>query len=176
VDNKKGTMKLKAQICGEELELVFKQSAEKITAVFDGDRSRELIVRALGAAEYLILDDYHSYRCRVGTSSGAHNTFIVWVRGRSYEIQISDPKRLRSSQEESSHSRGEARILAPMPGKVVRVLLSVGAPAQLGTGILVVEAMKMQNELKSPKAGTVTQLNAKPGDTVNAGDVLAVIE
>jgi biotin carboxyl carrier protein len=63
-----------------------------------------------------------------------------------------------------------------MPGKVVRVLVEVGQQVEAGQGVVVVEAMKMQNELKSPKAGTVTELRAKPGSTVNAGDVLAVIE
>jgi biotin carboxyl carrier protein len=63
-----------------------------------------------------------------------------------------------------------------MPGKVVRVLVEEGATVEAGAGLVVVEAMKMQNELKSPKAGTVTELRAREGTTVNAGDVLAVIE
>jgi biotin carboxyl carrier protein len=63
-----------------------------------------------------------------------------------------------------------------MPGKVVRLLVDVGAQVEAGAGIVVVEAMKMQNEMKSPKAGVVTALNAEAGSTVNAGDVLAEIE
>jgi biotin carboxyl carrier protein len=63
-----------------------------------------------------------------------------------------------------------------MPGKIVRVLVEVGAQVETGTGIVVVEAMKMQNEMKSPKAGVVVSINAETGATVNAGDVLAVIE
>jgi biotin carboxyl carrier protein len=63
-----------------------------------------------------------------------------------------------------------------MPGKIVRVLVEVGARVETGTGIVVVEAMKMQNEMKSPKAGQVVSIRAEPGATVNAGDVLAVIE
>ena len=68
------------------------------------------------------------------------------------------------------------QIVASMPGKVVRVLVEVGAKVEAGDGIVVVEAMKMQNEMKSPKAGLVTSLTATPGATVNAGDVLAEIE
>ena len=169
-------MKLNAQICGEEVELAIKQGAERVTAVFDGGRSLEVVVRGLGDGEYLILDGFRTYHCRVETSPGGLSNLTVFVQNRSYEVQISDPKRLRSSEGERGHAQGEARILAPMPGKVVRVLLSVGAQVEAGPGILVVEAMKMQNEMKSPRAGTVTQLSAKPGDTVNAGDVLAVIE
>src|SRR5437667_10102048 len=68
------------------------------------------------------------------------------------------------------------RIVAPMPGKVVRVLVEVGDQVEAGAGIVVVEAMKMQNEMKSPKIGTVVTLNVEVGATVNAGDVLAIIE
>jgi biotin carboxyl carrier protein len=67
-------------------------------------------------------------------------------------------------------------VLAPMPGKVVRVLVEEGQEVEAGAGLVVVEAMKMQNELKSPKKGTVAELRARPGATVNAGDVLAVVE
>jgi biotin carboxyl carrier protein len=63
-----------------------------------------------------------------------------------------------------------------MPGKVVRVLVEVGVKVEAGAGIVVVEAMKMQNEMKAPKSGTVVSLTAVPGATVNAGDVLAMIE
>ena len=63
-----------------------------------------------------------------------------------------------------------------MPGKVVRILVEAGATVEQGDGILVVEAMKMQNELRSPKSGVVKELRAKEGATVGAGDILATIE
>jgi biotin carboxyl carrier protein len=63
-----------------------------------------------------------------------------------------------------------------MPGKIVRVLVQAGDKVEAGAGIIVVEAMKMQNEMKAPKAGAVVSINADEGATVNAGDVLAVIE
>jgi len=63
-----------------------------------------------------------------------------------------------------------------MPGKIVRVLVEVGARVEAGAGIVVIEAMKMQNEMKSPKAGVVVSINAETSATVNAGDVLAVID
>jgi biotin carboxyl carrier protein len=63
-----------------------------------------------------------------------------------------------------------------MPGKVVRVLVEAGQAVEAGQGVVVVEAMKMQNELKSPKAGAVAEVRVEPGATVNAGDVLVVIE
>jgi biotin carboxyl carrier protein len=63
-----------------------------------------------------------------------------------------------------------------MPGKIVRVLVSQGAEVEAGTGVLVVEAMKMQNEIKSPKKGTIQKILVSEGAAVNAGDVLAIVE
>ena len=96
--------------------------------------------------------------------------------GKSYEVLIVDPKRLRSGQSSAAHHAGAAEIVSPMPGKIVRVLVTAGASVEVGAGVIVVEAMKMQNEMKAPKAGSIVSINAKEGDTVNAGDVLAVIE
>jgi len=74
------------------------------------------------------------------------------------------------------HDAGRAQVAAPMPGKVVRVLVERGQAVEAGAGLVVVEAMKMQNELKSPKSGTVVELRVEAGATVNAGELLAVIE
>ena len=63
-----------------------------------------------------------------------------------------------------------------MPGKVVRFVANPGQDVEKGDGVIVVEAMKMQNELKSPKAGTLKEFRVSEGDTVSAGDVLALVE
>ena len=63
-----------------------------------------------------------------------------------------------------------------MPGKVVRILVAHGTEVEAGAGVLVVEAMKMQNEVKSPKNGTIQKILVKEGAAVNAGDVLAIVE
>ena len=91
-------------------------------------------------------------------------------------MRLSDPKRLRGAGAAAGHEAGRAQVHAPMPGKVVRVLVEEGQEVEAGAGLVVVEAMKMQNELKSPKAGTVIELHARVGATVNAGEVLAVVE
>jgi len=111
-----------------------------------------------------------------------NGSYLLFVGDRVVEfrvddrIKIVDPKRLRSGQNSTGHHHGVAQIVAPMPGKVVRVHVEAGATVEKGAGVIVVEAMKMQNEMKSPRAGVVVSLNVKPGDTVNAGDVLAVLE
>jgi biotin carboxyl carrier protein len=72
--------------------------------------------------------------------------------------------------------RGPQKLIAPMPGRIVRILVAEKSQVDLGQGLLVVEAMKMQNEIKSPKKGIVAKLAVAPGATVNAGDVLAIVE
>jgi biotin carboxyl carrier protein len=67
-------------------------------------------------------------------------------------------------------------VKAPMPGRVVRVLVEAGEDVAEGQGVVVIEAMKMQNELKSPKAGRVTRVGVAVGDTVGSGDVLVVVD
>jgi biotin carboxyl carrier protein len=68
------------------------------------------------------------------------------------------------------------KIVAPMPGKVVRVLAREGDEVEAGAGVAVVEAMKMQNEIKSPKKGSIQKILVREGAAVNAGDVLAIVE
>jgi len=100
----------------------------------------------------------------------------IWVGGERYAAEVSDPRSLRSRKAGSAAESGPRKLLAPMPGKVVRVLVAEKSQVEAGQGILVVEAMKMQNELKSPKKGTVQKVMAAPGDSVNAGEVLAIVD
>jgi biotin carboxyl carrier protein len=112
----------------------------------------------------------------VGTKRDSRASFEVVARGKSYDVTLIDPKRLRSTPSSGGHDPGTAQVISPMPGKIVRVLVETGAQVEAGAGIVVVEAMKMQNEMKAPKAGVVVSINAETGATVNAGDVLAVID
>ena len=98
------------------------------------------------------------------------------IGGHEFDIELTDPKRLRGSTVDAEHAGGAAEIKTAMPGKVVRILVAAGAEVQKGDGVLVVEAMKMQNEMKSPKDGIVKEIRTTEGSTVNAGDILAVIE
>jgi biotin carboxyl carrier protein len=100
----------------------------------------------------------------------------IWVGGRRYAADVSDPRSLRARQAALGAESGPKKLLAPMPGKVVRLLVAEKSEVEVGQGILVVEAMKMQNELKSPKKGTVQKLLASTGVSVNAGEVLAIVD
>ena len=99
----------------------------------------------------------------------------LWVGSRRFAAEVRDPRSLRG-RSRASDDRGPKKLTAPMPGKVVRILVGQGTEVEAGAGILVVEAMKMQNEIKSPKNGTVQKILVGEGTAVNAGDVLAIVE
>ena len=165
-------VKLKALIGEREEELVIKVADGRVTAEVGG-RVYDLEVREPQPDSFLFFLNTEVHECRVTERA---EDFDVSIRGRNYPVTIVDPKRLRSGQNSDRHHHGAAEIVAPMPGKVVRVQIEAGAEVEKGTGLVVVEAMKMQNEMKSPRSGVVVSINVKPGDTVNAGDVLAVVE
>jgi biotin carboxyl carrier protein len=168
-------MKLNAQLNDLEHQLTIERSDNRTVVQVDG-RKYELEIRELENDRYLIFEGTQVYECSVSVSRNAQEEFEVGLRGNIYPVTIFDPKRLRSAQTSDRHHHGAAEIVSPMPGKVVRVLVTVGAEVQKGAGLIVVEAMKMQNEMKSPQTGVVVSIKVSPGDTVNAGDVLAVVE
>jgi biotin carboxyl carrier protein len=100
----------------------------------------------------------------------------VEFAGRRFPYNVEDPRSLKARRARGGDADGPRVIKASMPGRVVRVLAGRGEAVEAHQGIVVIEAMKMQNELKSPKAGTVAEMRVAAGDTVSAGDVLAVIE
>jgi biotin carboxyl carrier protein len=100
----------------------------------------------------------------------------LWVGGVRYAAELRDPRSLRSRKGEAGDDTGPRKLIAPMPGKVIRILLQERAKVEAGQGIVVMEAMKMQNEIKSPRKGTIQKLLAAEGANVNAGDVLAIVE
>jgi biotin carboxyl carrier protein len=119
------------------------------------------------------MNEHRVYDCRVEAKS--RERFEVKLNKHTFGISIVDPRRLRNDENSDRHKDGPTEIAAQMPGKVVRVLVEPGTAVDKGAGIVVVEAMKMQNEIKTPRSGSVLSLNVKPGDTVNAGEVLATV-
>jgi biotin carboxyl carrier protein len=99
----------------------------------------------------------------------------LWVGSSRFAAEVRDPRSLRGRARAMDDS-GPIKLTAQMPGKVVRVLARQGTQVEAGTGVIVVEAMKMQNEIKSPKKGTIQKILATEGAAVNAGDVLAIVE
>jgi len=103
------------------------------------------------------------------------NDLHLWVGSARFAVELRDPRSLRG-RAPAADDQGPKKITAPMPGKVVRLLVREGDEVEAGGGVAVVEAMKMQNEIKSPKNGTIQKILVSEGGAVNAGDVLAVVE
>lgn len=103
------------------------------------------------------------------------NDTHIWVGSMRYGAEVRDPRSLRG-RVRSADEHGPKKLTAPMPGKVVRILVAQGDEVEAGAGVLVVEAMKMQNEVKSPKKGTIQKIQVQEGSAVNAGDVMAIVE
>jgi biotin carboxyl carrier protein len=103
-------------------------------------------------------------------------TLKVQTATQEFAAQVADPRAWRGRRHGALEAEGRQQVVAPMPGKVVRVLVTAGDKVESGQGLLVVEAMKMQNEIRSPKSGTVERLLAKEGQPVNAGEILAWVE
>jgi len=102
-------------------------------------------------------------------------THII-IGSERFTAEVRDPRSLRSRRAAAGAETGPAKIVAPMPGKIVRVIAAEGDEVEAGQPIVVVEAMKMQNEIKANKKGKVTKIAVKEGSAVNAGDLLAIVE
>lgn len=136
--------------------------------------ARHSIVEVEPGVYSVLSNGGRSYEVRVHRQ-GKSSAWGVEVNGKSLAVEIEDPRR-RSARGGASGASGRQNISAPMPGKVVRLLVGAGDLVEAGQGLVVVEAMKMQNEMKSPKAGRVAQILTEAGATVAVGDTLVVVE
>jgi biotin carboxyl carrier protein len=127
----------------------------------------------------------------------APHTLSILLHGRSHEIrlfpapdgtlqihdglqhfaaEVIDPRSWRGRRHAGPEVEGRQQVTAPMPGKIVRVLVKAGERVESGQGLIVVEAMKMQNEIRSPKSGTIERVFAVEGQTVSAGEPLVWVD
>lgn len=148
------------------------QAGERWKCMLDGRELPVDVVCSQNGVLSLLLDG-KSYEVKqevVGTEMNVvvgHERFVASVR---------DPRSFRSRSRTGASEQGVMKIKAPMPGKVVRVLAGVGTTVEAGQSVLVIEAMKMQNELKAPKSGVVKRINVAEGAAVDAGQALAEVE
>jgi biotin carboxyl carrier protein len=166
-------MKLEAQIGDDTCSLDVRVDGERVFASVDG-REYELEASEVEPGVYLLKNAGRVYQVSVTQRPGSPTQAVV--NGNGFEVDIIDPKRLRGARSDHEHSGGHAEIKTAMPGKVVRITAAVGEPVEKGASVIVVEAMKMQNEMKSPIDGVVKEIRVSEGSTVNAGEVLLVIE
>lgn len=138
------------------------------------DQAYEATISEPESGLFIVLLNNRVYRCSPEKSPTGELEVIV--NGQRIPIAVRDLKRLRSGAGGNANTSGKASLTSPMPGKIVRVLVSAGDEVSANQGLLIVEAMKMQNEVLAPKAGKVTEVRVVEGQTVNAGETLAVIE
>ncbi|MCU1298852.1 MAG: biotin carboxyl carrier protein [Acidobacteriaceae bacterium] len=120
-----------------------------------------------------LLIDGKTYEVKRERSASSQN---IWIGNTCYQAEVRDPRSLRGRNRAAGDDDGPKKLMAAMAGKVVRVLVAEKDEVDAGQGIIVVEAMKMQNEIKSPKKGVIQKVLVAQGGNVNAGDVLAVVE
>ena len=124
----------------------------------------------------LLVGDGPCRRSYEVTFSDAGGQLTVHVNGTPVPIERRSRRRATAAGTAADTTNGPVSIAAPMPGRVVKVLVSVGDSVAARQGLIVIEAMKMENELRAPRAGTVSAVNVVPGAAVEAGVVVVVIE
>ena len=168
-------MKRYVEIAGVRREIRLESTPEgSYRAVVDGEET-EIHAEMLRPGVLSLLMEGRAYRVVAEETTEAEDSAVHVGRER-FAYRMEDPRSLRSRRRASDHGEGPLTLKASMPGRVVRLLAAEGETVSTGQGVLVIEAMKMQNELKSPKDGVVTKLLVGPGESVGAGQDLAVIE
>jgi biotin carboxyl carrier protein len=153
---------------GRQARLEWSQDGETIRYRFESEVENAAGIRQVEPGVYSVLVNGRSYNVRVDGDN-------ISACQRTFHVELVDPRRWRRDRNHRQ-AEGLQNIAAAMPGKVVRVLISPGEQVEAGQGLIVVEAMKMQNEMKAVRAGRVVTLTAVAGATVNAGEILATIE
>jgi len=164
-------MKYEVEIGSRQLSVELEQKNSSIQARI-GSRTYKLEALRPEEGVFTFFHGDRVYEARV--LEAERDVLRVEIKGREFAVKIIDRKHRRAAAEHSIE--GRQNLVAPMPGKIVRLLLAVGDEVCSGQGVVVVEAMKMQNEIKSPKAGHVVEIRVAEGATVNANQVLAVVE
>ena len=133
-------------------------------------------VSMVGAGDrWSLLVGYASYE--IAIDDRGHDELIVHVDGEPVTVTVPDSRRAFRRRGQDGHAaHGRSEVVAPMPGRVVKVLVKRGDTVQPRQGVVVVEAMKMENELRAPRGGVVADVRVTEGMSVNANAVLIVIE
>jgi len=153
---------------GCEIPIEWRKEDETYRFRAESEEEKTADIKLVEAGVYSILAGGKVYEARADGNS-------VTIGGRTFRAELIDPRRW-NPERSHRHAEGRQNIVATMPGKVVRVMVSEGDEVAAGQGIVVVEAMKMQNEMKAIRAGRVVTLAVAAGATVNAGEILAAIE
>ena len=161
-----------------------------------GAQTRQIEIQRTGPNQFAVGgEDSADIDTKIDAVEVAPNTYSILINGRAFEAvvipaaegvlvrcggqefhaTVSDPRAWRGARGALFGAEGKQRVIAPMPGKVVRILVSAGETVEADQGLIVVEAMKMQNEIRAPKAGTIERIFIREGQAVAAGEALVTI-
>jgi acetyl/propionyl-CoA carboxylase alpha subunit len=168
-------LKLQIDLDGETYSLELEIENGRIRYSVEGFEGDASVAETMPGVFSVLVGD-RSFLVTLGSGEAAGSDFEVWPNGgQRHAISLADV-RDRSSRRAPSSGNGPVEVRAQMPGKVIKVLAAPGASVEMGEGLVVVEAMKMQNEMKAPKSGRVVRIHVKEGATVAAGEPLVVVE
>ena len=163
-------MKMQAQVDQDFHEIEIEREDGLYAVTVDG--VRHLVdAQKLESDFYSLILEGKSYEVSVAPDK---DTYLVRHGGFETSVRVADPA--RTARQRLGVAEGPQRIESVMPGKVVRVLVKAGDEVVEGQGLVVIEAMKMENEIESPKDGKVTAVEVEPGQAVESGAVLVVVE
>lgn len=152
-------------------------SHERFRVTVDGDVAVVDVRRSSEFGLSLVFPDAdHRGVCIALAPGTAPGEMLAYLRGRSVPVTVNGRRTGRGAADTGVGAHGEQKVIAPMPGRVMRVLVAAGDEVEARQPVVVVEAMKMENELRSPKTGRVKDVSVEPGASVEAGRVLMVIE
>ena len=180
--NPGAAVKLRAELEGRVHDIEVSESEGRYEVVIDGEKL-PLDVVVLGSGVYSMLVGDRSFEARVRPDNGTLSDPApgIWdlrvsLWDDEYSLQVIDPRRHRSAEAGARGGTGAQIVKAPMHGKVVRILAAAGTEVEAGQGLVVVEAMKMENELKATGPGVVAEVMAAEGDSVEKGEVLCRVD
>ena len=165
-------MKYEVRISGKTRLVEVAPDGDGWQARLDGEAGVADVVETTPSTFSILVSGRSRQICVIPSSDGQ---LQLETGGLEFSAEVSDPRSWRGRRHGGPEAEGRQQIAAPMPGKVVRLLVKAGDAVEAGQGLLVVEAMKMQNEIRSPKGGTVESVLVAEGQAVNAGEVLCVV-
>ena len=162
----------------QEVELLARENADGVRRFRIGSQSAEAHCAEITPGVYSLLMEGRSYEAsiskRPGDAPGLAGPYVVVVGLRRYLVELRDPRQWRR-RGSSLEAEGPQEIVAPMPGKIVKILVTEGQEVKRDQGLLVIEAMKMQNELRAPRAGHVERVYMAEGRGVESGARLVLL-
>jgi biotin carboxyl carrier protein len=166
-------MKLLSAIGNKQVTLELQRDSSSSVCFRVDEESGEADIRVLAPRAYSVMEGRRHYDVRIHECG--NGIFDVAVNGVAHQVTVTDPRRWAPGGDASDTS-GPRKVIASMPGKVVKLLVHEGEQVEAAQGLAIVEAMKMQNAMKSPKAGRVAVIEVVEGGSVAAGETLVVIE